>query len=249
MPLWHEPQPWMAFDLETTGVDVETDRVVSGSTIFLRPGEPLTSVYTLIAVEIDIPAGAQAVHGISTEQARATGLPTVDGLMQIQERLHWALTRHIPVVGMNLAYDLTLIDRELRRHGLTPLTDRLHREVGPILDVRVLDKQMDPRRAGKRQLGHLAAHYRVKHEAAHHSDGDAMAAARIAWRMARLTERGERPWARLANLDPWALHRLQAEWFPAQCNSLRAHFDRNKKEHDGVDGSWPMRPFGRVEAT
>jgi hypothetical protein len=83
-----------------------------------------------------------------------------------------------PVVGFNLCYDLTLLDRELRRHGRPPL------EPGYVIDAFVLDKHVSYRR-GPRKLVDQCQHYGVRIDGAHDAAADALAAARVAWRIAQ----------------------------------------------------------------
>lgn len=64
------------FDLETTGVDVETDRVVTAHVGVLdAQGRQVAARSWLTDPGIPIPEGATAVHGISTERARREGRP------------------------------------------------------------------------------------------------------------------------------------------------------------------------------
>ena len=41
------------------------------------------------------------------------------------------------------SFDLTILEYELARHGLTTLTDRLGRAPGPAIDPLVLDRALD----------------------------------------------------------------------------------------------------------
>lgn len=233
---WHRGV-MVCFDLETTGVDVETDRIVS-ATVLRTDAARVVADQILIAVEIDIPAGAQKIHGISTEDARAHGVPTKVGLAKIVERLNAAFQLGLPVVGMNLSYDFTLLDRELRRHGTRPLP-----RVRPVVDVLVIDKQLDPFRKGGRKLGDLCRHYQVRHDGEHNAVQDALAAARVAYRLGQLGELGQSAgWRRFGAMSLDELHDAQVGWRQSQANSLRAHFNRTRQAHDGVDGSWPIRP-------
>jgi hypothetical protein len=65
---WHTI-PVLAFDTETTGVSIETDRIVSAAAIHMADGHADTTEW-LADPGIDIPAEATAVHGITSEHAR-----------------------------------------------------------------------------------------------------------------------------------------------------------------------------------
>ena len=68
--------PRATFDLETTGVDVETARIVTASLLLLNPdGSVRRAGEWLADPGVEIPEAAAAVHGVTTEYARAHGQP------------------------------------------------------------------------------------------------------------------------------------------------------------------------------
>lgn len=74
-------EPWhlgmmCAFDLETTGVDVETDRIVTACVAWLDgSGKAAPRVRTWLAWPgIEIPEKVTEIHGVTTEHAREHGL-------------------------------------------------------------------------------------------------------------------------------------------------------------------------------
>lgn len=224
------------FDLETTGVDVEQDRIVTACVVHCGGKHPTLSTTWLANPGIEIPEGAAAVHGISTEQARAEGQPAGQVVEQVVADLVQAVTSGIPIVAMNAPFDLTLLDREARRHRIMPLTDRVGDQLR-VIDPSVLDKHVDTYRPGKRTLTDLCRLYEVPLDGAHSADADALAACRVAWRL------GSR-FPKLAELDLDGLHKAQVEWAAEQAASFQAH-RRRKGETDAViDGSWPLRPAG-----
>jgi DNA polymerase III subunit epsilon len=152
--------PLLGLDTETTGVDVDSDRVVAAALV--RRDATGTHVRTwLLDPGVDIPAGATAVHGISTEHARAHGRPPPEALEEIATALADAVGAGVPVVAFNASFDLDLLDAELRRHALPTVVDRLGRTVAPILDPLVLDRCLDGDRDGTRRLVDLCARYGV----------------------------------------------------------------------------------------
>lgn len=155
--------PVLGFDIETTGVRVTQDRIVTAALVY-RP--TLTSsdqqVQTWLANPgITIPEQASAIHGITTEYAQTHGEEPAEIVDAIADRLcrHWAAG--LPVVGFNVAFDLELLSFELDRHQLPSLGARLKREPKPVIDPLVLDRALDRFRRGKRTLQLLCDHYRV----------------------------------------------------------------------------------------
>ncbi len=175
---WHL-SPMAAFDLETTGVDPESARIVT-ATIVKTPGESgdLATRNWLVNPGVPIPAEATKVHGVTDEQAQADGIDPATAAAQILAELDEAWTGGRPVVIYNASYDLTVLDRELRRHCSSSRT-----AWGAVSDPFGSDKERDRDRKGSRTLTATCAHYNVQHEDAHTADGDALAAARLAWRL------------------------------------------------------------------
>ena len=169
------------FDLETTGVDVDTSRIVSACIAVLDEDGRVVSRWDWLADPgIEIPEGASAVHGITTERARADGRPATVVVAEIAQTLRVLFDSGIPVTVYNAPYDLTLLDRECRRHGLDPLEGTM-----PVIDPLVIDKAVDRYRKGKRTLEVTAELYEVALDDAHDAGADAIAAGRVALALLR----------------------------------------------------------------
>lgn len=223
--------PVASFDLETTGVDVETDRIVTGALVILDAEGRITASRTwLLNPGIPIPAAATAIHGVTDAHA-AAGMDPGEALRDIRECLAYPLGLGSPLVVFNAPYDLTLFDREYRRHvGEHELTfDR-------VLDPLVLDKGIDRYRKGKRTLTVTAEHYGVQFDGgAHGARADATAAGRLA-QLLMTTDA-------LAQYGPAGIMAAQQGWAREQADGLRAYFERsgNLTAAATVDGAWPMR--------
>lgn len=232
---WHHRR-LAAFDLETTGIDSESDRVVTAAVSLV--GDRRESVFHAWLVDpgVEIPAGAAAVHGITTERARAEGRQPAEALAEIVDVLAEQLLQGTPIVAFNARFDLTCLDREARRHGIEPLLERVGGEPGMlVVDPYVLDKQADRFRKGKRTLGAVCSHYNVPLEEAHASHADALAAARVAWRL------GE-AFAELREPDIAALHGLQISWAAEQAASFEDYLRRNGRD-ERIERAWPIVPL------
>ncbi|MBQ1118465.1 exonuclease domain-containing protein [Streptomyces sp. C3-3] len=225
---WHLGR-MAGFDIESTGIDPETSRIVTACIVQVGGQQPTTTANWLTDVDgEEIPAGAAAVHGISTEKAHAEGVDLRLAVDEILGTLTQVILSGIPVVAMNARYDLTLLDREARRYGFTPLADAF------VIDPFVIDKQVDTYRPGKRTLTALCEHYDVRLDAAHSADADAVAACRVAWRQATR-------YPQLAAMTLDELHTAQVGWAAEQAASLQEHF-RKKDPATVVEGAWPLIP-------
>lgn len=245
MKPWHEGR-MAAFDVETTGVDYETDRIVTAALAIVGGGETVATVEWLINPGVEIPEGATAVHGITNERVQADGQTPEHAIPVIVRMLREQVEQGRPIVAFNARFDLTMLDREARRYGVEPLDLSALRVVDPL----VMDKWLHRFRRGSRKLDAMCAHYGASLENAHAAGADALAAARLAW---VLGKRGEvvadypdasnmqSRWAEIKD-DLDALHADQVKWAHAQAVSLAAHFERNGKSQH-VETAWPVVPY------
>ena len=209
-----------AFDLETTGIDVRTSRIVSACVVELASdGSVVERRDWLVDPGIPIPEAASRVHGISTERAQAEGLAASEGVESILAAVRAVLDRGLGLVVYNAPYDLSLLAHEAHRHRHDGILAR------PIIDPIILDKQVDRYRRGKRTLDLTAAHYGVELTDAHDAGADALAAARIAQAI------GAR-YADQLPVDVMALHDAQIGWAGEQ----QASFAQYMRER--VDPQW-----------
>lgn len=245
---WHRG-PLVPFDTESTGTSVEDDRIVT-SCIAVIDGTGKAkpdSVDILIDPGIPIPKGASDIHGWTNDRLAADPrtVPARAGVEAIASMLAAALTPptgETPIlVAHNLPFDLTLLDRECRRHGRPTLTDRLAGRPLYAVDTYVLSKRIHPQRRGKGQhtLKTCALVWKLGWDdaAAHSADYDALMAARLAWAMAH-------KFPKLAEMSLPDLMALQAREKQKQDADLAGYFRSVGKEFDGLTGDWPMVPFG-----
>lgn len=213
----------LGFDLETTGTDPFEDRVVTAALV-----GPTTRTW-LIDPGVEIPEAAAAVHGVTTERARAEGAPAITALAEIAAALSQAIGEGTPIVVYRAGFDLTMLACELRRHGLAePDWSAM-----VVLDPYVLDKEMDRYRKGKRTLTDVTAHYGVSLNGAHTADADAGAAVELCRAIGRRHPR-------VGGMEVTALHAAQRRWHASDAEGLERFF-RSKGREEKVDRRWPMR--------
>jgi DNA polymerase-3 subunit epsilon len=218
------------FDLETTGVDVRTARIVTACVALLDASGTVVSRRDWLADPgVEIPQGAAAIHGITTERARAEGGPAAQVIADIIDALRSVLSGGTPLVVYNAPYDLTLLENDAERHGVAPLADP-----HPVIDPLVIDKAVDRFRKGKRTLGVVAQHYGVSLDGAHDAGVDAIAAGQVARALAS-THAAALP----ATLDE--LHAVQVAWHDQQADSFESYMRTQKDQHFTADRGWPVR--------
>lgn len=227
----HAPDRWIdrlvVFDLETTGVDPSEARIVTAYVGVLdASGAVVEERAWIVDPGIEIPEGSVAVHGITTERARAEGAQAAGAVCEIRDVLAGYWAQGLAVCAFNAAYDISLLDAECRRHGHEPLAAM------PVIDPMVLDKQLDRFRRGKRTLTVASEVYGVELLDAHDASADAIAAGRIAQAMAmRFPE---------LRIDPISLHELTAGWADEQAAGFEEYRRRTDPSFSAGRG-WPLR--------
>jgi DNA polymerase-3 subunit epsilon len=189
----------LGLDFETDGPVPTEARIITGALVHLVPGVAPQEMETMLQPERDISQEAIDIHGITTERARDEGVLREVGIASIATTIAEHAGPEVPVVGHNAGgYDLTLLDRELRRLGLGRLEieDNVFAQIQqvrmvlgerkvatfPVIDTLVLDKAVDPYRKGSRRLvGHSDVLRRAdgrRHGARGHGRRDRLAADR-----------------------------------------------------------------------
>lgn len=109
-------KPIVWFDLETSGVSTEEDRIVEIACLKINPDGTRETKVTLINPEIDIPLGASNVHGITNETVKDS-----PKFKQIAISLReWFKDCDLGSYNGN-NFDIPLLSAELVRAGLEPI--------------------------------------------------------------------------------------------------------------------------------
>ncbi|WP_439691622.1 3'-5' exonuclease [Curtobacterium sp. SP.BCo] len=225
-PWWHALG---VFDLETTGVDVETARIVTAHVGLIdMTGRSIVEGAWLADPGVEIPEGAAAVHGITTERARAEGRPAGEVVAEIIAAVEAVFARGIPLVIYNAPYDLTVLDREAKRHGIASPV------IGNVVDPLVIDKALDTYRKGKRTLEAASETYGVTLDDAHDAGADAIAAGRVAQAIAA-------KYSEDLGVSAEELHRKQVGWCAEQASSFQDYMRKKRDPSFTADGRWPHR--------
>ncbi|MDP4585928.1 MAG: exonuclease domain-containing protein [Microbacteriaceae bacterium] len=220
------------FDLETTGLNVTTSRIVTAFVGVLDSSGAVIESHEWVADPgVDIPDAAANVHGYTTERARAEGRPASDVVSEIVERLRVLLSAGTPVVAYNASYDFSLLHHDAIRHQVEPLAGPR-----PLIDPLVIDKKVDTFRKGSRTLQAACDLYGVDLGAAHESQADAVAAGRVF-----LAIREKFAGSPELALTPSELHDAQVLWAKAQSDSFAKYLaSKGETSRRPGDGIWPV---------
>lgn len=224
-------QPLVALDTETTGTDPETDRVVQIAAGWSEGVGYWLCRPHLVNPGVPIPAEVTAVHGITDEMVADRPGPE-ESLRLVRMGLERAADQGHPVVGHNLAFDLTLLDRECRRHLGEPLPEGLI-----VLDTLVLFWRFS-RTTGSRTLSKLAERHGIIFPA-HDAGADALASLRLLHILAEQDDT-------LALIPAKALHEAQIGWDAQRQEQAAARAMASGGEARTIR-PWPFTPLGGVQ--
>lgn len=244
---WHLGR-MVAFDVETDGPDPEDARIITACVAQIDGSGAVPPEITtwVLAPTRPIPDEAADIHGYTTERATQEGRDPAECVREIATRLGEATAAGLPIVAFNAQFDFTVLDREMRRHriGTIDPNDGLR-----VIDPFVLDKAVDKYRPGKRTLSACCEHYNVRLDGAHDASFDAVAAARVAWKIAQRHKQ-------IARMSLDGLHQLQVIAKKAQDADFARYLLRmaaSAREADeqlalrakaaGVKGHWPLIPY------
>lgn len=149
-------RPLVVFDLETTGLDVENDRIVEVGFVKLHPDGTREEYCERVDPGIDIPEGAAKVHGIHTEDVRGLfGKPRLDKFGDAMLEF----LGDCDLGGFNsIAFDYELWKAECARHGIG-FEERGRHHVDAKVVFNVKETAWDRFTMGPRNLSNAARFY------------------------------------------------------------------------------------------
>ena len=156
----------VAIDVETTGLNAKTDRVVELALVSVaEDGKVIWTWQSLFDPERPIPSSASAIHGISDEQTKSA--PT---FAQKADEVTARLEKKV-LLAHNLKFDIGFLKEELKRCGRDlPATRGI--------DTLKISRQVD---CGEKshKLGDACRRYGIELDNAHQATDDTIAAAKL----------------------------------------------------------------------
>lgn len=99
-----EPEEYVVFDIETTGLDVDRDQIIEISAIRVRDGEERENFYTLVAAEKTLPKKCTELTGITDDLLASNGVPLKRAVQTFLE-----FVSDNPIVAHNASFDCGFI--------------------------------------------------------------------------------------------------------------------------------------------
>lgn len=152
-------------DIETTGTDPKTDRIIQFGCVLIEEGKIVTHFSTDINPDQSIPPQIQTLTGITNQRVRRA--PYFEDVAQTITNL----LKNTVFVAHNIHFDYPFLSNELERCGMPPLTI-------PGIDTVELAQIFMPTSLSFR-LKDLAEELHLVHENPHQADSDADVTAQL----------------------------------------------------------------------
>lgn len=223
-------QVYSVFDAETTGIDVHEDRIVQWFMATAdAEGNLLDKWQWFINPGVPVPEEASAVHGLTTEWLQENGRDPKEALNEI--RLIFLENIDLIQVAFNMAFDLSILDAEFKRHGVSENFGSYMRDKARLVDAIVIDRHHDKYRKGKRTLEAQAKNYGVPFnpDEAHDAAYDVEATAKVT---VKVLEKFGTPTTS-----------EQAAWYAKWAENFQEYLRRSDPDAI-VDSEWPLKTKG-----
>lgn len=162
---------FLGFDLETTGVDINTARIVSSSLVAYNTDDgEMVRDSSLVNPGMHIPGSSSEIHGVHDDDV-IDSPSTKDYVRHIDSAIKKAWADGGVLVGHNISYDLSVLDAELLRSGYEGFNIG-----GPICDTMIVHRILGNRKA---TLEAATGSFGIVNEGAHDAEEDVVATLKL----------------------------------------------------------------------
>jgi CRISPR-associated protein Cas2 len=164
----------VALDIETTGLDVTTDKILSIGAVKQNSDKEIERLYRIIKIDSTIPAKIVKLTGLSQQLVEEKGVDLATALTELKEFIGKSM-----VVGYNIVFDWGFIENGYAIIGQERLDSRL---VDLMQVVRKKEAFLDNFR-----FETVLKNYKIENHSPHNSMSDAEATVKL---MTKLIEKG-----------------------------------------------------------
>jgi DNA polymerase-3 subunit epsilon len=152
---------FVCLDLETTGLEYQTDKIIEVAVVRFNFDTILSSYETLIDPECSIPEASIAIHHITDEMVK--GKPKIAEILPMIFKL---IDRHI-LVGHGIGLDIAFLSEAAKKHSIPTMISSL-----PYIDTLRLARLYGE--SPTNSLETLRQHFNIDPEGAHRAMNDVM---------------------------------------------------------------------------
>lgn len=221
---------YIAFDTESTGLDLVNDRPIQVAVAVFLKGQVIWHFNWYSNTSRPSASEALAVHQIQDDWRQANGIHPREIMVQLMGMFNRCIEHNVPVIAFNAPFDFSMIIGEMRRFSLKLNTERLY-VIDPLVIDRHYEKNVPIFTKPFMRLGQMAARYGVS-APTHNALDDAICAGYVA------TAQSIHHSA-IRTGSPRELHARQTDWYMDFRGKIRA-FAAKKN----IEFSTPDWPFG-----
>ncbi len=177
------PRRWVVFDTETTGTLPSRDKIVSYGALAIVDGEIVTEDSFECVVKFDYNSSAVVVHGITHDEAQATGIPEMEATRMFREYAEGSC-----LVGHHVAFDVSIVNHSLDRLGMPKLENTFIDLMRTVLNLEEAGLIEPRENAHDFSLDGLCRHFNVKTSGRHTAAGDSLITAMIFLKLLKLAK-------------------------------------------------------------
>ncbi len=150
---------FVCVDVETTGLDVEKDRIIEVAAVRFTMETTLDAFESLVKPGCPIPRESQEIHHINDEMVASA--PTIEQILP--QVIDFIADR--PIVGHGINFDVRLLARDAGAAGITHYLDRLY-QIDTLRLARIYGQ------SATNSLDALRAHFNIEWQGAHRALSD-----------------------------------------------------------------------------
>lgn len=161
-----KPKEFVAVDIETTGLDTESDQILSIGAVKYDG----TEFYRLIKQDVDVPKPIVELTGITSGMLSKEGVPLQEALGELTD-----FVGDMPIVGYNFRFDSAFLNRDYRKCGMQELKNEI-KDLLPV--VKRKEKFLD-----NYKLQTVLSNYGIENKVPHNAVSDARATKELAMKL------------------------------------------------------------------
>lgn len=107
---------YVVIDFETTGLDMEEDKIIEFGAVRVVGGQVEETFSTLVCCEKPVPKDVEQLTGITSAMLQKEGIPEKEALRKFLE-----FCGNDDLVGYHIRFDLEFLRRACKHNGISPI--------------------------------------------------------------------------------------------------------------------------------